>query len=114
MRTKVAMVTALDRVLDGLGEELLAASDAEIIAAARELGMDPSMRGSAAFLGLKYSIPSRPEELFAEIKQWLEQQPAGKLESAPLQVIDDPVSQQSSAARTKRKSAARRKPSRKK
>jgi hypothetical protein len=65
MRTKVAVITALDRVLDGLAEELIAASDEEILAAARELGMDPGMRGSAAFLGLKYPILRYPHEILA-------------------------------------------------
>ena len=65
MRTKVAVVTALDRVLDGLADELIAASDEEILAAARELGMDPSMRGSAAFLGLKYPIVRHAREFLS-------------------------------------------------
>jgi hypothetical protein len=64
MRTKVAVITALDRVLDGLAQELIAATDEEILAAARELGMDPGMRGSAAFLGLKYPILRHPRDFF--------------------------------------------------
>jgi len=61
---KVAVINALDRVLDGLGEELIEASDEEIMAAARELGMDPTMRGSAAFLGLKYPLLRHPSDFF--------------------------------------------------
>jgi hypothetical protein len=92
MRTKVAVITALDRVLDGLADELIAATDEEILAAARELGMDPSMRGSAAFLGLKYPILRHPHELLSGFDL------GGLLPtSAPL--IEGPVDKQ----RTRRK-----------
>lgn len=45
---------AFERIL---AQELVAATDEEIVAAARDLGQNPSMKGSAAFIGLKY--PSR-------------------------------------------------------
>jgi len=45
----------LERILDGLEQELIAASDQEIQDAARTLGMNPAMKGSAAFIGLRYS-----------------------------------------------------------
>jgi hypothetical protein len=45
--------TALENVLMGLERELIDATDEEVRAAAAELGMNPSMKGSAAFLGVK-------------------------------------------------------------
>jgi hypothetical protein len=62
MRTKVKVgvpEAVLERILQGLELELLGASDAEITAAAKELGMDPRMKGSAAFAGLRY--PAKPQ-----------------------------------------------------
>jgi hypothetical protein len=50
---------ALARILAALGQELLDASDEEILAAAKELGMNPAMKGSAAFHGLKYTRHAR-------------------------------------------------------
>jgi hypothetical protein len=55
MRTKLSVIepqTALNRVLDALECELIDASDDEILEAAKDLGMNPLMKGSAAFLGL--------------------------------------------------------------
>jgi len=55
MRTKLSVSgpeTALNRVLDAMERELIDASDEEILEAARDLGMYPLMKGSAAFLGL--------------------------------------------------------------
>ena len=43
----------LIRVLDGLEPELIQATDEEVTQAAHDLGMDLSMKGSAAFIGLK-------------------------------------------------------------
>ena len=53
--TAIHQATAFERVLEALAKELVDATDDELIEAARDLGMDPSMRGSAAFIGLKYS-----------------------------------------------------------
>ena len=56
MRTKLALTTpaaALGRILDRLDRELIEASDEDILEAARDLGMNPMMKGSAAFLGLQ-------------------------------------------------------------
>ena len=56
MRTKLTITepqAALDRVLDALAHELIEVSEDEILAAAKELGMNPMMKGSAAFLGLR-------------------------------------------------------------
>jgi len=42
----------LERLLLDLERDLTEATDEEILAAARELGMNPAMRGSAAFFGV--------------------------------------------------------------
>jgi hypothetical protein len=68
MRTSVKRVppeTALERILAALERELVEAPEAEILEAARELGMDPSMKGSAAFLGLRFPATPRLEDFFA-------------------------------------------------
>jgi hypothetical protein len=44
--------SALERLLLALEDELLQASDEEVLAAAHELGMNPAMKGSAAFSGV--------------------------------------------------------------
>ena len=62
MRTKVkgaSPYVVLTRILEALAEELIYASDEEIIEAAKELGMNTEMRESAAFAGLKY--PAKPQ-----------------------------------------------------
>jgi hypothetical protein len=55
---------ALERVLAGLERELIEATDEEVLEAARDLGMKPEMKGSAAFLGLRYSAALRAEDFF--------------------------------------------------
>jgi hypothetical protein len=68
MRTKLTIAhpeAALNRLLDALASELTDVSDEEILAAARELGMNPLMKGSAAFLGLR--IPP-----VADFTEWTE------------------------------------------
>jgi hypothetical protein len=65
MRTQVKSTspeTALERVLQSLETELIEASDAEILDAAKELGQNPMMKGSIAFAGVMYSHST----LFAE------------------------------------------------
>jgi len=44
--------SALERLLVALEDELLQATDEEVLAAAHELGMNPAMKGSAAFSGV--------------------------------------------------------------
>lgn len=68
MRTKLTIAhpeAALNRLLDALASELCEASDEEILEAAKELGMNPLMKGSAAFLGLR--IPP-----VADFTEWAE------------------------------------------
>jgi hypothetical protein len=55
----------LERIVEALEQELIAASDAELLQAASDLGMKPGMRGSAAFLGLLYPAKSRLQDFFA-------------------------------------------------
>ncbi len=55
----------LGRILAALEHELMEASDGEILEAAADLGMDPSMKGSAAFLGLKYPAVPRLQDFFS-------------------------------------------------
>lgn len=72
MRTKVSPAfpeTALERILDALERELLEATDAEILQAADDLGMKPGMKGSAAFLGLRYSTALRAAQFFGP--EWM-------------------------------------------
>lgn len=60
MRTKVKKdpsQQALARILDAFAQELADATDEEVLAAAQDLGMNPGMRGSAAFAGLFYPNP---------------------------------------------------------
>jgi len=67
MRTKVtaaAPENTLARILEALGQELIDASEEEILEAANDLGMNPLMQGSAAFAGLKYFSKPRPEDFF--------------------------------------------------
>lgn len=51
MRKTRANLT-LERLLAALERELLQATDAEILAAAKELGIDPTMKGSSALFGV--------------------------------------------------------------
>jgi hypothetical protein len=44
--------SALERLLLALEHELMEATDEEILEAARDLGMNPGMKGSAAFIGV--------------------------------------------------------------
>jgi DNA-binding PucR family transcriptional regulator len=43
---------ALERLLLALEGELIDATDDEVLAAAKELGMDPTMKGSSALFGV--------------------------------------------------------------
>lgn len=43
---------AFEQLLLALERELIGATDEEILEAARELGMNPGMRGSSAFFGV--------------------------------------------------------------
>lgn len=66
MRPKVIVerVAALDRVIDALAVDLVESTDEELLQAAKDLGMDPTMRGSAAFIGLKYPVAHELSDFF--------------------------------------------------
>jgi hypothetical protein len=67
MRTKLTPATstaALGRMLDQLDRELIEASDEEILEAARDLGMNPMMKGSAAFIGLRVPAMAQFADFF--------------------------------------------------
>jgi hypothetical protein len=51
---------ALERVLAALERDLIDATDEEILAEAKELGMNPAMKGSAAFFGVTLLARPRP------------------------------------------------------
>jgi hypothetical protein len=55
---------ALERLLAALECELIEATDEEILEAAHDLGMKPEMKGSAAFLGLRYAIGAHFADFF--------------------------------------------------
>jgi hypothetical protein len=55
----------LERLVHALSDDLAEASDLELIEAARELRMDITLRGTAAFLGLKgLYFPYRPDRFW--------------------------------------------------
>jgi hypothetical protein len=49
----------LERLLIALERDLLDATDDEVLAAAKELGMNPAMKGSAAFFGVTLLVRMR-------------------------------------------------------
>jgi hypothetical protein len=54
----------LTRVIEGLEPDLVNATDEDVTQAARDLGMDLSMKGSAAFMGLKPPFKLSLSEFF--------------------------------------------------
>jgi hypothetical protein len=67
MRKQAALnsyAVTLARVLDALEQELIEASNEEILEAAKSLGMNPMMKGSAAFMGLNHSATARVTDFF--------------------------------------------------
>jgi len=61
---QIAPAAALGRILDQLDRELMEASDEDILEAARDLGMNPMMKGSAAFLGLRVPAMAQFADFF--------------------------------------------------
>jgi hypothetical protein len=67
MRTKVRVALpeiALTHILEAFGQELIDASDEEIMEAAKYLGMNPHMKGSAAFSGLTFPANLQVSDFF--------------------------------------------------
>ena len=60
---------SLSRILEAFEHEILEASEEEIIEVAEELGMKPGMKGSAAFIDLKYAFGIRSEDI-CEMHAW--------------------------------------------
>jgi hypothetical protein len=57
----------VEHLLAALESELASASDAEIEAVAGELGMELSMKGSAAFAGVRYGFGLfQPDDIYAD------------------------------------------------
>jgi hypothetical protein len=78
MRSKMRSTppeVALNRVLAALAQELAEATDEEVVQAGEDLGMNVKMKGSAAFIGVKYTMPKRLEDIFepAELRQFYSQ-----------------------------------------
>jgi hypothetical protein len=59
----------LERVLDGFSEDLVGATDEEILAAAESLEMKALMKGSAAFFGLKSLYTPYRAGLFGDAEE---------------------------------------------
>lgn len=67
MRThvkRIAPETALERVLESLETELIEASDEEILQAAGDLGQNPMMKGSVAFIGITFPSRAKLSDFF--------------------------------------------------
>jgi hypothetical protein len=67
MRTKVKLAlpeVLLTRILEAFGQELIGASDEEIMQTAKDLGMDLQMKGSGAFAGLTYPAKWQLSDFF--------------------------------------------------
>jgi hypothetical protein len=62
MKTTRADV-AFEEMLTLLERDLLEATDEDILAAAKELGMDPAMKGSAAFFGVTLLVRTHGAKL---------------------------------------------------
>jgi hypothetical protein len=61
---------SLSRLLEAFEQEILGASDEEIVEVAKELGMNPDMKGSAAFIDVKYAMRPRSRGIYG-IDAWL-------------------------------------------
>jgi hypothetical protein len=64
MSSAASPARVLTRMLEALERELIEASEEEILEAARALGMNPGMQGSAAFAGLRYFAKPQLSDFF--------------------------------------------------
>jgi hypothetical protein len=62
--TRITNETRLQRVLLALEQEVLQASDQELRQAAQDVGIDPDMKGSIAWVGIFYPGKVKMEEMF--------------------------------------------------
>jgi hypothetical protein len=100
MRTKVKKGSpdlVLTHILDAFARELIDVSDEEIIDAAKDLGMDPGTRTSAAFAGVTY--PARPQ-----LSDFFDMDPRKRLQSAGDGIAQDPPAKQKNRARRSKRS----------
>ena len=75
--------TRLERILNALAAELAAATDEEVLAAADDLGMKPSMKGTVAFIGLKkFVVPYSPDD-YAKRNEDADGEPGTERKSRP-------------------------------
>lgn len=74
-----------ERLLAALERELIEATDEEILAAASDLGMNPAMKGSAAFFGVTLDLRAQIER--SDPNPWVDALEFGRRRSK-----DDPTS----------------------
>lgn len=66
------LVERLDGLLDALEQELTEATDEEILAAASDLGMNPTMKGSAAFFGVTVDLRAKSRQgHLSQLPDWV-------------------------------------------
>jgi hypothetical protein len=87
MRTNVKAAlpeVVLTRILEACGQELIDASDEEIMEAAKDLGMDLQMKGSGAFAGLTFPAKWQLSDFFdvEAINQHITREAAGQITKA--------------------------------
>jgi hypothetical protein len=95
MRAKVKNTSTeatLLRVLDALAQEVIDASDEEILEAARDLGIDLTMKESAAFAGVTYT--ARPQ-----LSDFFDIELRGKLHRAADRTLSTPSAEASNRSR---------------
>lgn len=84
MRTKVRAAlpeVVLTRILEAFGQELIDASEEEIMEAAKDLGMELQMKGSGAFVGLTFPTRWQLSDFFdlEAINQHIGREAAGQI-----------------------------------
>jgi len=95
---------SLARLLEAFEQEILEASDEEIMEAAKELGMNPAMKGSAAFMDVKYAIAVRGRKT-SRLDAWssaLTEEERCALEVRMRRKDESPTSRQASASRQRK------------
>jgi hypothetical protein len=101
MRTKVKKLSpelTLTHILDALAQELIDASDEEILEAAKDLGMDVRMRESAAFAGVTYTAKPQLSDFFdLEL-------PHKKVQAVPERTARDPATTRKDRPRSTKRS----------
>jgi hypothetical protein len=62
----------LDGLLDALEQDLTEATDEDILAAASDLGMNPAMKGSAAFFGVTVDLRAKSQQgQISQLPDWV-------------------------------------------